>query len=212
MEWSAPELRWWQMTAKRCVDITVAGACLMILLLPLLVLGIMVKLGSKGPAVFGQPRLGRFGRVFRCYKLRSMYADAEQRLESDPELHAEYVRNNYKLPRDRDARVTPLGQFLRRTSLDELPQLWNVLIGDMSLVGPRPIVPEELRHYQQEGLLFLSLRPGITGAWQVKGRSSVAYPERTNIELDYVQSWSLKNDLAILAQTIPAVARGLGAH
>jgi exopolysaccharide production protein ExoY len=212
MEWRAPALRWWQMIGKRALDVAVSSVALIVFAPVIAVLGIMVKLDSPGPAVFGQPRLGRFGRVFRCFKMRSMYADAEQRLRSDPALYADYVQNDYKLPPERDNRITPIGRFLRKTSLDELPQLWNVLKGDMSLVGPRPIVPEELEHYRQESPLFLSLRPGMTGAWQVGGRSAVAYPERSGIELEYIQGWSLMSDLGILARTVPAVARGLGAH
>ena len=105
--------------------------------------------------MFGQKRVGRHGRRFKCYKFRSMRVDAEQVLRDDPALYAEYVRNDYKLPPESDPRITRMGRFLRRTSLDELPQLWNVLRGDMSLVGPRPIVPDELRHYGSEEPLFL---------------------------------------------------------
>jgi lipopolysaccharide/colanic/teichoic acid biosynthesis glycosyltransferase len=141
-----------------------------------------------------------------------MYRDAEQRLHADPDLFSEYVENDFKLPAARDARITPVGRFLRRTSLDELPQLWNVITGEMSLVGPRPIVPDELQHYRGDTPLFLSLRPGMTGAWQVNGRSAVAYPQRTSIELDYVQRWSLVSDLGIMLRTFPAVMFGRGAH
>jgi exopolysaccharide biosynthesis polyprenyl glycosylphosphotransferase len=212
LEWRAPALRWWQMVAKRALDASIATTALLILSPVLVIIAVAVKLDSPGPAVFGQPRLGRFGRVFKCYKFRSMFRDAEERLLSDESLHAEYVRNDFKLPPNKDARITRIGRFLRKTSLDELPQLWNVLKGEMSLVGPRPIVPPELHHYQKDELLFLSLKPGMTGAWQVNGRSSVAYPERTNIELEYVQGWSLASDMGILLRTIPAVFQGRGAH
>jgi lipopolysaccharide/colanic/teichoic acid biosynthesis glycosyltransferase len=141
-----------------------------------------------------------------------MYPDAEERLKADPELYRLYVENDYKLPEDVDTRITRIGRFLRRTSLDELPQLWNVLRGDMSLVGPRPIVPDEIRHYNGEAPLLLTLKPGITGAWQVNGRSALQYPERATVELEYVERWSLMSDLAILARTIPAVLARRGAH
>lgn len=213
IEWHAPALRWWQRMAKRVMDIVLSGVALAVLLPLMGLIAIAVKLSSPGPIVFGHMRLGRFGQAFRCYKFRSMYADAEQRLRSDPALYAEYVRNDFKLPADRDARITPLGRFLRRTSLDELPQLWNVLRGDMSLVGPRPIVADELQFYEADGpLLFLSLRPGITGAWQVKGRSHIAYPERARMEVEYVQGWSFANDVGLLLRTLPAVVAQRGAH
>ncbi len=175
-------------------------------------IAVAVRLGSPGPAVFGQRRLGRHGKSFRCYKFRSMYRDAELRLRNDAALYEEYVRNGYKLPPDKDARITPIGRFLRKTSLDELPQLWNVLTGDMSLVGPRPIVPDEILHYDAEAPMLLLLKPGMTGAWQVSGRSELRYPERTTVELEYVQNWSLKRDLAILLRTVPAVLAQRGAH
>jgi exopolysaccharide production protein ExoY len=212
LEWRAPALRWWQMLAKRALDICISASALILLAPVMLIIAIFVRLGSRGRAIFGQPRLGRFGRVFRCYKFRSMYEDAEDRLRSDPELHAEYVRNDFKLPTERDNRITKIGRFLRKTSLDELPQLWNVFWGEMSLVGPRPIVPDELQHYQGDTPLFLSLKPGMTGAWQVNGRSSVAYPQRSEIELEYVQGWSLGSDMSILLRTLPAVIFGRGAH
>src|SRR5205823_9277001 len=137
---------------------------------------------SRGPVFFSQRRLGRHGRVFHCFKFRSMYIDAEDRLRADSRLFAEYVANDYKLPEHLDGRVTRVGRLLRRTSLDELPQLFNVLCGDMSLVVPRPIVPEELKHYDDEGPLFLSLKPRLTGAGEVNGRSSVPSPERARLE------------------------------
>ena len=117
-----------------------------------------------------------------------------------------------RLPASIDTRITWIGRFLRRTSLDELPQLWNVLKGEMSLVGPRPIVPDEIHHYEGEGPLLLSLKPGMTGEWQVSGRSSVAYPERANVELRYVEGWSLWRDVGILLRTLPAVIATRGAH
>jgi lipopolysaccharide/colanic/teichoic acid biosynthesis glycosyltransferase len=127
-------------------------------------------------------------------------------------LFRRYVEHDYKLPSSIDTRITKFGRLLRRTSLDELPQLWNVLRGEMSLVGPRPIVPDEIQHYREHGPLLLSLKPGITGAWQVGGRSAVAYPQRAAVELEYVEGWSLWRDVDILLRTLPAVLASRGAH
>jgi exopolysaccharide biosynthesis polyprenyl glycosylphosphotransferase len=212
IEMRAVALRWQQLLIKRVLDL-VGASVLLVLLSPLmLAVAVALVVGSPGPVVFGQRRLGRYGRSFKCFKFRSMYTDAEQRLAIDPELHAEYVRNGFKLPEGQDPRITPLGRILRRTSLDELPQLWNVLRGEMSLVGPRPIVPAEIRHYQEDGQMLLLLQPGITGLWQVSGRSNLAYPERTDLELEYVERWTLGRDLRILAATVPAVLQRRGAH
>jgi exopolysaccharide biosynthesis polyprenyl glycosylphosphotransferase len=205
-------LRAEQLILKRAMDI-IGASVMLVLLAPLLaVVALLVSLDSPGPVVFAQRRLGRFGRPIRCYKFRSMYVDAEARLLRDSELFRRYVAHDYKLPASIDTRITPIGHFLRRTSLDELPQLWNVLKGDMSLVGPRPIVPDEIHHYNGEGPLLLSLKPGITGAWQVGGRSSLTYPKRAAVELEYVEGWSLWRDIGILLRTFPAVVASRGAH
>jgi exopolysaccharide production protein ExoY len=141
-----------------------------------------------------------------------MRPDAEALLHADPELYTRYVGNDFKLPVDEDSRVTRSGRFLRRTSLDELPQLVNVLLGDMSLVGPRPIVPDEIHHYGAGAPLFLSLKPGMTGAWAVNGRSTVGYPHRAHMELEYIRSWTIYSDLRILLHTLPVVVHGHGAR
>jgi exopolysaccharide biosynthesis polyprenyl glycosylphosphotransferase len=212
IEMRAVALRWQQLLVKRVLDLVLASVLIVLLSPLMLAVAAALVVGSPGPVVFGQRRLGRYGRSFKCFKFRSMYTDAEQRLQSDPELHAEYVRNGFKLPDGEDPRITPLGRILRRTSIDELPQLWNVLRGEMSLVGPRPIVPAEIRHYRDDGQMLLLLQPGITGLWQVSGRSNLAYPERTNLELEYVEAWTLGRDLRILAATVPAVLQRRGAH
>jgi lipopolysaccharide/colanic/teichoic acid biosynthesis glycosyltransferase len=205
-------LRAEQLVVKRALDI-IGGVIFLTLLSPLLaVVAVLVVLDSPGPALFSQRRLGRFGRPIRCLKFRSMYEDAEARLLADPVLFRRYVEHDYKVPAAIDTRITRIGRFIRRTSLDELPQLWNVLKGEMSLVGPRPIVPDEIHHYNGEGPLLLSLKPGMTGAWQVSGRSSVSYPERATVELEYVEGWSLWRDLGILVRTLPAVLLGRGAY
>jgi len=197
---------------KRAMDIIGASIALVLLSPILAIVAALVVLDSPGRALFVQRRLGQFGRSIRCFKFRSMYVDAEARLLSDPALFRRYVENDYKLPESIDNRITPVGRFLRRTSLDELPQLWNVLKGDMSLVGPRPIVPDEIQHYKGEGPFLLSLKPGITGAWQVSGRSALPYPQRAAVELEYVEGWSLWRDVRILLRTIPVVLAGRGAH
>jgi lipopolysaccharide/colanic/teichoic acid biosynthesis glycosyltransferase len=174
---------------------------------------VLVKLTSRGPVLFGHRRLGEGGTPIRVYKFRSMIADAEMRLQevlaADPPLRAEYEAT-YKL-RD-DPRVTPLGRWLRRTSLDELPQLVNVLRGDLSLVGPRPIVADEIAKYGPASATILRVRPGVTGLWQVSGRSDVDYAERVRLDMEYITHWSLWLDLRILAATLPAVLRRKGAR
>jgi lipopolysaccharide/colanic/teichoic acid biosynthesis glycosyltransferase len=212
VELTRPALKGRQLFAKRVVDLT-GSAIGLILLAPLFaVIWAAIRLESRGPTVFGHPRLGLNGQVFRCLKFRSMHADAEARLRSDPALYFEYVRNNYKLSERQDARLTGVGRLLRKTSLDELPQLINVFRGQMSLVGPRPIVPEELNQYGHGAAVFLSLKPGMTGAWAANGRSQVNYPDRADMELDYVRNWSLGLDLWILLRTFPAVVARRGAH
>ena len=205
-------LRAEQLIVKRAMDL-LGATVMLVLLAPLLAIAaLLISIDSPGPVVFAQRRLGRFGRRIRCYKFRSMYVDAEARLSRDSELFRRYVAHDYKLPASIDTRITRIGRLLRRTSIDELPQLWNVLRGDMSLVGPRPIVPDEIQHYNGEGPLLLSLKPGMTGAWQVGGRSKLTYPKRCAVELEYVEGWSLWRDIGILLRTLPVVLTGRGAH
>jgi lipopolysaccharide/colanic/teichoic acid biosynthesis glycosyltransferase len=208
----SPVSRTLQLIVKRGVDI--AGASLGLLLTaPVLgVLALAVRFESPGPVLFGHRRVGAWGRPFRCLKFRTMRVDAEPLLRSDPAMYSEYVRNNYKLPEGRDPRITRVGRLLRKTSLDELPQLWNVLRGDMSLIGPRPVVPDELTEYGGHRRVLLSVKPGITGEWAITGRSNVGYPQRAAIEIGYVRRWRLIADLAILWRTVPSVLTRRGAH
>jgi len=198
---------------KRLMDVLLAGLGVVILSPILLVLAMLVKLTSHGPVLFGHRRLGEGGRSIRVYKFRSMAVDAEVRLQdmlaTDPVLRAEYEAT-YKLRND--PRVTPLGRWLRRTSLDELPQLFNVLRGDLSLVGPRPIVADEIAKYGPAAAVILRVSPGVTGLWQVSGRSDLDYAERVRLDMDYITHWSLWLDVRILAATIPAVLRRRGAR
>ncbi len=206
-------LTWPNAAAKRAFDI--AGSLIsLVCAAPLFALvALMVKLSSPGPILFSQMRIGQGGREFRIYKFRTMYRDAEETLYSNPALYKKYVQNNYKLPKGDDLRITPIGSILRSTSLDELPQLFNVLKGEMSLVGPRPVVPSEINMYGDYSALFMSVKPGLTGNWQINGRSDVDdYSRRAALDLEYVRYQSLKNDFDILLRTIPAVVLRRGAH
>jgi lipopolysaccharide/colanic/teichoic acid biosynthesis glycosyltransferase len=140
-----------------------------------------------------------------------MVRNADAAMYASPELYERYVEANFKVADADDARITPLGRLLRRSSLDELPQLWNVLRGDMSLVGPRAVVPAELEKYGEYGRMLTRIKPGLTGRWQVSGRSSIRYPERARMELEYVGQRTLRGDLEILLRTVPAVFRQRGA-
>lgn len=203
----------WSMRTKRVLDLvlTLAGGLLISPVLAAIV--VLVKLDSPGPVFYGHLRLGAGGQHFRCWKFRTMHTNAEllleEYLQGDPELRAEW-EESFKL-RD-DPRVTRLGRFLRKTSLDELPQLWNVLLGEMSLVGPRPIVDAEVARYGAVYGVYRRIRPGISGFWQVNGRSETDYGERINLDAYYVHNWSVWLDLVILFRTIRIVALGRGAY
>jgi len=196
---------------KRALDLVlVLGTAPLTMSLGLLT-AVLVKLTSRGPVLFGQERVGLGGERFTMYKFRTMHRDAERLLQQDPGLWNDYVTNGYKVPAELDRRITPLGRFLRRSSLDELPQIINVLTGQMSLVGPRPVVPEEVENYGDQRTIYLSVRPGITGAWQVNGRSTVDYPDRVDIDAEYVSAWNVWLDVKILVRTPIAVLSTRGA-
>ncbi len=193
---------------KRAVDLT--GAALLIALLApvLLAIAVLVKLTSAGTVLFAQERVGRRGKRFRVHKFRTMCGGAEEILRATPDLYARYVAGGYKLSDEEDPRITPLGRLLRRSGLDELPQLFDVLSGDMSLVGPRPIVPPELEQYPEYLALIRDCKPGITGCWQVSGGAYMNYTLRAELERHYAMTHSLRADLAIIARTV----RMLGAR
>jgi Undecaprenyl-phosphate galactose phosphotransferase WbaP len=197
---------------KRVLDVCLVTIFGLVALPLILLLAVLIKLTSAGPVFYGQRRCGRAGQPFTAWKFRSMVANAnqvlEQHLASDPQLREEW-RRNYKLRND--PRITPLGRVLRRTSLDELPQLWNILRGQMSVVGPRPIVVEEIPRYGEGIVLYNKVTPGLTGLWQVSGRNNVSYDQRVNFDLYYVRNWSLWLDLYVLAKTVPVVLIGDGA-
>jgi exopolysaccharide production protein ExoY len=198
---------------KRCIDIIGALIGLIISSPIFILVSIMYLFGeSKGPVFFKQQRYGKNGELFYIYKFRSMVVNADEKLKQNKVLYQKYIKNNYKLEQNEDPRITKVGRFLRKTSLDELPQFINVLKGDMSLVGPRPIVEEELKEYKDKGNDFLSVKPGMTGYWQVSGRSNVGYPERVNLELYYVYNSSLILDLKIIIKTILLVLLRKGAY
>ncbi|HEX8804020.1 MAG TPA: sugar transferase [Acidimicrobiales bacterium] len=197
--------------AKRALDLVIVVVAMPAVLVLGLLVALLVGLTSRGPVLFSQERVGLGGRRFRMVKFRTMHRAAESDLQRDAELWEEYVRNGYKVPAELDRRITRVGRFLRRSSLDELPQVLNVLQGTMSMVGPRPIVPSELENYGEQRAVYLSVRPGITGAWQVSGRSHVGYPQRVDHDREYVETWSLWRDVAILARTPVAVLSARGA-
>lgn len=191
---------------KRVFDF-VAALLLTVFFLPLLALiAVLVRVSGPGPVLFSHRRLGVDGKTFNCYKFRSMVPNSkevlEQLLASDPAARIEWDTNQ-KLAND--PRITPIGRVLRKTSMDELPQLLNVLVGDMSLVGPRPIVDDERRHYGAHYSSYTRARPGITGLWQVSGRSDTTYQTRVALDAEYVSRWSLLLDLSILMRTVHVV-------
>ena len=206
---TTPEISW-QLVCKRLIDI--AGAAIgLVVLGPLVMLpaAIIIKLTSPGPVLFGQKRSGLHGRLFTMYKFRSMVNNAEM-LRAELEAFNEMTGPVFKMKED--PRVTPFGRFLRKTSLDEFPQLWNVLMGDMSLVGPRPPIPSEVQHYDPWHRRRLSMKPGLTCLWQISGRNKIGFDQWMKLDLQYIDSWSLWLDLKILARTVPVVLSGLGAR
>jgi len=204
-----PEFRGARRVIKGAFD-RVAAAILVFLLLPALItIALAIRLTSRGPALFRQERIGRHGRNFTMFKFRTMVVDAEERLN---ELVALNEGSGLLFKIRRDPRVTSVGRWLRRLSLDELPQLFNVLTGDMSLVGPRPPLASEVSGYEDEVYRRLLVKPGLTGLWQVSGRSDIAWAEAVRLDLFYVENWSLTLDLAILWRTLNAVVRARGAY
>ncbi len=194
---------------KRALDLAVAGSTLVALTPLFAVLTVIVRLDSRGPSFFAQTRIGLNGEPFTCWKFRSMYTDAEERLALLADRN-EAAGPLFKM-RD-DPRCTRSGRFLRKTSLDELPQLWNVLVGDMSLVGPRPPLPSEVQRYEHRHYRRLRGVPGITGLWQVRARERHNFEEMVELDVEYLDHVSLASDLRILASTIPVVLRGSGSH
>jgi exopolysaccharide production protein ExoY len=194
--------------AKRAIDVVLAGLLLLLSAPVMLLVAAAIRILMGGPVVFGHKRIGYRGCAFVCYKFRTMAGNAQELLErhlaENPDAAREWQASR-KL--SNDPRITALGRILRKSSLDELPQLLNVLTGDMSLIGPRPIVPDELAHYGRHAHAYLRARPGITGMWQTNGRSSVSYRTRVACDRCYARHWSLRLDLKLLLKTIPAVLK-----
>lgn len=194
---------------KRVFDIVVSSVILLVIFPFMFAIALLIKLTSKGPVLFKQVRVGQGGRLFYCYKFRSMCVDAEAQREQLMHLN-EASGPVFKIKKD--PRVTPIGAFIRKASMDELPQFFNVLKGDMSIVGPRPPLPNEVVRYNGYQRQRLAVLPGITCIWQVSGRSNLSFDRWVQLDLTYIETMSLKNDIKIVLKTIPAVLKGSGAH
>lgn len=204
-----PELGGFSYAVKGVLDRLIAVFALIVLAVPILVIAVIIKATSPGPVLVKQTRVGRFGKPFQFYKFRSMWKDAEilrDGLEEENEHESPTV---FKMRRD--PRVTPFGRFMRRTSIDEVPNLLNVLRGEMSIVGPRPPLPREVTHYEPRHMQRLAAMPGMTGLWQIRGRSEIPFEQMVEIDLEYIENWSLWLDLSILLRTPFAVFGGRGA-
>lgn len=202
-------IKGWNLAVKRALDIGLVIVSAPLSLLLSLLIALLIRLDSPGPALFRQQRVGKRGRLFTCYKFRTMVADAEQRRS---ELAALNEADGPLFKIRHDPRITRVGRFLRRSSLDELPQLWNVLRGEMSLVGPRPALPAEVECYAAWHRRRLEVVPGMTGLWQVLGRSNTTFDEMVRLDIYYAENWSVGMDLRILLNTIPAVLLSRGAY
>lgn len=199
---------------KRTCDIVVSGLALVVLVPTVfLVMAIIYRFGeNKGPMIYKQRRIGKNGKPFKIWKFRSMVVNADKKLKANPELYRKYIANSYKLPAEEDPRITKFGRFIRKTSIDELPQFVNIFKGDMSLVGPRPVVEPELKEYGDQVEKLLSMTPGAMGWWQASGRSNIEYPERCEVELYYIDHASLGFDLKIVFMNIVSIFKNTGAY
>ena len=185
----------------------------LVLFSPILFFSSLLILFNSGfPILFKQKRIGKKGKIFLVYKFRTMRKDAEKILKNNDDLYLKYVNNDYKLKPEEDPRILKFGNFLRKSSIDEIPQFFNVLRGEMSLVGPRPIVPSEIERYGVYTDEFTTVKPGITGLWQVCGRSDINYPERKYLDLIYIRNKSLILDIKIILKTFIVVLKKIGAH
>lgn len=200
-------------SVKRLTDIVLSIIALVLLSPVFLAVALIYKINKadEGPLFYKQNRVGKGGQIFGMYKFRSMVVNAENKLKQNPDLYRKYIENNYKLPPEEDPRITKIGKWLRKTSVDEIPQFINILKGDMSLVGPRPVIEEELREYSDVEKL-LSVKPGAMGLWQARGRSEIGYPERANIEMEYIEHASLLMDFKIMIMNFWNIFKGKGAY
>ena len=209
---ASPVISWRYQYLKRAFDFSLAVVMLVIIAVPAILIACAIFLTSKGSIFYYEERIGRFGRPFRIWKFRSMRPRSVRRAGVVQNRPVEKVLAWRMRKKDSDPRITVVGGFLRRWSLDELPQIYNILRGDMSLIGPRPIVESETVLYGKWLPYYLEVVPGLSGLWQVSGRSLVGYEERAKLDASYVQSWSLMADLKILVRTIPTVLRRVGAY
>jgi exopolysaccharide production protein ExoY len=198
---------------KRMLDILIASTALLAFAPLFLLIALLLKATDRGPILYRQPRVGFRSSHFGCLKFRSMVTDSDaalaRHLRDCPEAAVEWAETR-KLKRD--PRITAIGQVLRQLSLDELPQLWNVIRGDMSIVGPRPVLIDEIKMYGSSAGHYLLTRPGLTGAWQISGRSDVSYERRVSLDRDYVENWSFWNDIRIIVKTVPVVIAAKGTY
>lgn len=194
---------------KRILDVVLASVGLILLSPIFLLLAIFIKIDSEGPVFFAHTRIGKNGKKFKMYKFRTMYQNAEEMIQNfTPEQKKEW-KENYKLKVD--PRITKIGKFLRQTSLDELPQVMNIIKGDLSIIGPRPVIDDELEKYGENKEKFLSVTPGLTGYWQANGRSAITYEQRMKMELYYIDHMSPKLDIQVFFKTITSVLKKEGA-
>jgi lipopolysaccharide/colanic/teichoic acid biosynthesis glycosyltransferase len=209
LEWAHNRRVTPQRFMKRSLDVLIASLGVLILALPMALIALAIVLDSKGAPLIRQRRVKARGQIFEMYKFRSMREDADE-MVSDLEEHNVHDGPIFKIPED--PRRTRVGRFLRRTSLDELPNLFNVLKGDMSLVGPRPPLPREVVQYDSLQMRRLAVPPGMTGLWQISGRSLLPFDEMVRLDLTYIERWTFLGDVVILAKTVPAVFSGRGAY
>jgi exopolysaccharide biosynthesis polyprenyl glycosylphosphotransferase len=208
--WACFNARRGGLIAKRLFDISVSATVLALLGPLFLTLALLIRLETHGPIFFGQTRVGKRGRLFKMWKFRSMYADAEQRKAAL--MKFDEMGDGVLFKMKNDPRITRIGKIMRKFSMDELPQLWNVLMGDMSLVGPRPPLPNEVAKYTPYQRQRLDVLPGITCIWQVSGRSEIPFPQQVEMDLQYIAHQSFLGDLILLLKTIPAVLKCRGAY
>lgn len=202
--------KWKPVEMKRIFDVSVVLMALLLVSPILMVVALLIRLDSKGPIFFSQVRVGKNGQRFKMYKFRSMYIDAEQR-KLELMTHNE-MQGGVLFKMKGDPRVTRVGRFIRKYSIDELPQLWNVVIGDMSLVGPRPPLLMEVEQYTPYQRRRLSVTPGLTCIWQVSGRSEIPFVKQVELDLEYIATQSFWNDMRLLLRTVPAVLKARGAY
>lgn len=199
---------------KRITDIILSLVGILLFFMPTFIIIFLINKSKNdlGNTLFKQERIGKKGKKFYIYKFRSMVNNAEDILENDQKLLKKYKKNNFKLMPNEDPRVTSIGKVLRKTSIDEIPQFLNVFKGEMSIVGPRPVLENELKEYKQYKYKLLSVKPGITGYWQINGRSNIEYPERVEVELYYVDNKSILLDIKIIFLTFKKVLTKKGAY